>query len=241
MMNIALIVRREFASYLKTPAGYVIAAIALLWQALAFNAYAVGDEARFSTDVLTRFLEVAGGTTIVTGVFFSMRLLAEERAQGTQVLLMTAPLREAEIVLGKYLASLAFLSLITVASAYLPALIFVHGKVSPGHILAGYLGLLLLAASTLAIGMFASSLARHPFTALLMTGGLVALLEVSWWVARTSEGVVAKILAHVSPFYQHFQAFRQGIVQASDLVFFFGLIYFALLASTHALRGQRWQ
>lgn len=241
MKNVALIVQREFASYVKTPAGYVIAAIALLWQALAFNAYAVGDEARLSTDVLTRFLEVSGGTTIVTGVIFSMRLLAEERVQGTQVLLMTAPLREVEIVLGKYVASLAFLSLVTVSSAYLPALIFVHGKVSVGHILAGYLGLLFLAASTLAIGMVASSVSRHPFTSVLLTGGLVAMLEISWWVARTSEGVWAKVLAHASPFYQHFQSFRQGIVQASDVVFFFGLVYFALLCSTHVLRGQRWR
>src|SRR5690606_41964462 len=94
-------------------------------------------------------------------VLFSMRLLAEDRWTGTDVLLFTSPIREGEVVLGKYLAALIFLSVLTLASLYVPALIFVHGKVSFGHIAAGYAGMLLLGATTLAIGTFASSLTEN--------------------------------------------------------------------------------
>ncbi len=241
MKSIGLIVRRELAAYLRTPAGYIIAGVMLLWQGITFNAYAVGSEPSLSTDVLLRFFEVAGGTTIVSGVLFSMRLLAEERSNGTQTLLFTSPIREGEIVVGKYLASFVFLSVVILLSLYLPALIFVNGKVSYGHIASGYLGLLFLGGSTLAVGMFASSLAKHPFLAVLLAGMFAALLEICWWVARISEGSWASIFEYFSPFYNHFQPFRRGLLQLSDVVFFVTLVYLMLLASTRVLKSQRWQ
>jgi ABC-2 type transport system permease protein len=244
MKNVALIVGRELASYLKTPSGYVIAGVMLFFQGLVFNGYAVGDQPSLSTEVLLRFLEVSGGLTIVTGVLFSMRLLAEERANGTMTLLFTSPVREGEIVLGKYLASLAFIALVILASLYLPALIFVKGKVSYGHIACGYLGLFLLGASTLAVGTFASSLVKHPFLAVLLTGGFAAVLEATFWVARISDPdtpASTTILGAFSPYYTHFRNFRNGIVQLSDLVFFASMIYVSLLAATRVLKAQRWR
>jgi ABC-2 type transport system permease protein len=241
MNNVLLIIRRELMAYLKTPSGYIIAAIMLLWQGVAFNAYAVGDEARLSTDVLKRFFEVAGGTVIVTGVLFSMRLLAEERASGTQVLLLTSPIREGEIVAGKFLASFAFLAIVILSSAYLPALVSVNGKVSLGHIAAGYGGLLLLGATTLSIGMFASSLVRHPFLAVMLTGAFAALLEITWWMARIADPPLSDVLASFSPFYQHYADFRKGLVKLSDVVFYCSVMYVMLVAATRVLKSQRWQ
>lgn len=241
MRNVGLIVRRELASYVRTPSGWIIAAITLLFEAVIFNAYAVGAEARMSTEVLLRFLEVAGGTTIFMTIIFSMRLLAEDRYTGTHVLMFTSPVREGEIVVGKYLAALAFVTVVVLLSLYLPALIFVNGKVSYGHIAAGYLGMVLLGAATLAIGMFASSLTSHPFLAVLVTGGFAALLEACWWVALIADAPLSEVLGWLAPYYKHFQPFRRGIVQLSDLVFFASLIYFALLASTRMLKSQRWQ
>ena len=99
MRNTLLIVRRELAAYARTPSGYVIAACVLLVNGLLFNTRAVGSTPRLSTEVLQQFLIDAGGTTMLAAVLFSMRLLAEERAAGTQVLLFTSPIREGEIVL----------------------------------------------------------------------------------------------------------------------------------------------
>ena len=241
MKNALLIVRRELNAYLKTPSGYIIAAVMLLWQGIVFNAWAVGSEQRLSSEVLARFFQVAGGSVIVTAVLLSMRLLAEERASGTQALLFTSPIREGEIVAGKFLASFSFLAVIILASVYLPCLIFVHGKVSPGHIAAGYAGLLLLGACTLSVGMFASSLVKHPFLAVMLTGAFAALLEVTYWVAVVADPPWSDFLGHFSPFYMHLPDFGRGLIKLSDVVFYFSVIYVALLASTRVLKSQRWQ
>lgn len=241
MRNTFLIARREVAAYFRTPSGYVIAAAMLLWQGIAFSAYAVGNEARLSTVVLQRFFEIAGGTVLVTGVILSMRLLAEERANGTQVLLFTSPVREAEIVAGKFVSSFVFLALIILSSAYLPALIFVNGKVSLGHIAAGYGGLLLLGGAVLAVGMFASSLVKHPFLAVMLTGAFAAVLEIFWWVALIADPPMRDILGFFAPYYDHYPDFRRGLVKLSDVVFYVTLMYVALFASTRVLKSQRWQ
>lgn len=241
MKNVALIIRRELASYLRTPSGYFIAAAYLICNGVIFNAWAIGERASYSTDVLQRYLMVSGISTMIAGVLFTMRLLAEERANGTQTLLFTSPIREGEIVLGKYLASLTFIVIIVALSLYLPALIFVNGKVSFGHIGAGYLGLLLIGASTLSLGMLASAMVPNPFFAVMLNLAFVVLLNALWWVARTTDGTWSAILSYAAPYYNHFQPFLRGIVQLSDLVFFGTLIYFSLLASTRVLKSQRWQ
>jgi ABC-2 type transport system permease protein len=238
--NIWLIVKRELLAYARTPAGWVIAALILLVHGLAFNGWAVGSEERESTVVLVRYLDFAGGMAIVTAAIFSMRLLAEERASGTHVLLFTSPVREHEIVIGKYLATLGFVTVVLCASLYLPALIFINGKVSWGHIFSGYLGLVLLGATTLAIGTFASSLVNHPFLAVLVTGAFAGILELTWWGALVAEPPLRDILAYFAPFYGHYRPeLEKGILRVSDLVFYGSVIW--LVAATRVLKTQRWQ
>ena len=113
---------------------------------------------------------ISFGTTAFASVFISMRLLAEERQTGTLVLLTSSPVHDWEIVLGKYLSALAFLAIVTIASVYIPALIMVNGKVSFGHLFAGYLGVLLVGSATLAIGVFGSALARNQILAAIFSG-----------------------------------------------------------------------
>lgn len=243
MSNVALIAGRELNSYLRTPSGYLIAAVMLAWQGLMFNVYALGAGAAKSTEVLERFFQIGGGTAIVTAVLFSMRLLAEERASGTQTLLFTSPVREGEVVLGKYFASLVYIAVAIGLSVYLPALVLMKGKVSWGHIAAGYSGMLLCGAYALALGAFASSLVKHPFMAVLLSLFFVALLEpVAFFASRVVEGTVGDVLGSVSGYYAHYaQTFQVGLVQLSDVVFFLGMIYFWLLAATFVMKGQRWR
>lgn len=240
MRNIGLILSRELGSYVRTPSAYFIAAAVLLLDGLIFNAYAVGER-RVSAEVLQFFFWAAGAVTMGCGIVFSMRLLAEDRWTGTDVLLFTSPVREGEVVLGKYFAALIFLTVLTVATLYAPSLIFVHGKVSWGHIAAGYLGLFLLGASTLAIGMFASSLTQNPFFAVILSFVFVVLLELCWLVARVADPPLDELLAYVAPHSKHFHAFQRGLVQTSDIVFYLSLIYFALLATTKVLQNRRFR
>ena len=241
MRSIWLIARREIMAYLRTPSGYIIAATALLLNALHFNALAVGEGRKNSEEVLELFLFNAAFVTEAVAVLLSMRMLAAERSSGTQMMLFTSPVREREIVFGKYLAAFFVLSVITLMSLYLPALIFVNGKVSLGHIAGGYGGLILLGAAILAVGMFASSLMPHPFIAVLLATVFVGLLEMSYFVAKISDPPFQSFVGWLSPVWKHFRSFRRGLLQMSDILFYCSLIYLSLLATIKVLKSQRWQ
>src|SRR5690242_14075882 len=133
MKNALLIAARELSAYARSPIGYVVAAVVLLGEGIYFYAFGLKGTL-LSAQVLSLFFEAASGGTMVVAAVLAMRLIAGERENGTLVLLNTAPLRESELVAGKFLAGLAFLALLSLLTAYMPALIFVNGKVSMAHI-----------------------------------------------------------------------------------------------------------
>jgi len=183
MKSTFLIMRRELSAYLRSMTGYVIAAAVLIVDGMLFNAFALGGNEKLSSEVLSLFFYFSSGTTIIASVFISMRLFAEERQTGTLVLLTSSPVHDGEIVIGKFLSALIFLSLLTAATVFMPLLIFVNGKVSLGHMAAGYLGLFLLGSATLAIGTFGSALARTQVLAAIFSGCIVVAMIVSWMLA----------------------------------------------------------
>src|SRR3954453_2764052 len=154
-----LIARRELAAYLRTWTGYIIIAAVLAVDGLLFNAYALGGADKRSSEVLSLFFYFSSGTTMIAAIFVSMRLVAEERQTGTITLLYSSPVRDGQIIVGKFLSALAFLTILTLATLYMPVMVMIHGKVSWGHVFGGYLGLLLLGSAALAIGTFGSALA----------------------------------------------------------------------------------
>ncbi|HTU57504.1 MAG TPA: ABC transporter permease, partial [Polyangiales bacterium] len=198
MSNIGIIARRELGGYFRTPSGYLIAAATLVVQGLLFNTRALGTGARLSSQVLVDFLRDSSGTTTVAAVLLTMRLFAEERQSGTLTLLFTSPVRESEIVIGKFLSALVVLSALVLASVYLPALIFVNGKVSVGHIAAGYLGLLLLGAATAALGVLGSALARTQLMAGVLATVLIFVLFLCWALSRVVDPPFGTIISHFS-------------------------------------------
>jgi ABC-2 type transport system permease protein len=241
MNNVSIITRRELASYFRTPSFYLIAAATLVVQGLLFNTRALGTGARLSSQVLIDFLRDSSGTTTVAAVLLTMRLFAEERQAGTLVLLFTSPVREVEIVLGKFISALVVLSLLVLSSVYLPALIFVNGKVSVGHIAAGYLGLLLVGAAVLALGVLGSALARTQLMAGVLATVFVFVLFLAWALSRVVDPPFGTLIAHFSLYEQHFFPFMRGLLQLSDVVYYVSLTYLALLASTRVIQSQRWQ
>lgn len=241
MNNIGIIARRELAAYFRTPSGYLIAAATLLVQGLLFNTRALGGGAKLSAQVLADFFRDSSGTTTVAAVLLAMRLFAEERQSGTLTLLYTSPVREAEIVVGKFLSALCVLSIVTLLSLYLPALIFVNGKVSLGHIAGGYFGLLCVGAATLALGLLGSALARNQLMAGVLAAVFIFVLFLAWGLSRVVEPPLGTIIAHFSLYEQHFFPFMRGLVQLSDIVYYASVVYLALLAATRVVQSQRWQ
>lgn len=241
MRNLSLIAGRELAGYLRTPGGYLIVAATLLVQGLLFNARALGGGAKLSAVVLQDFLRDSSGTTTVAAVLLAMRLFAEEQQSGTLTLLFTSPVREAEIVAGKFLSALLVLWLLILMSGYLPALIFVNGKVSLGHIAGGYLGLMLLGAATLSLGVLGSALARTQLVAGVLSAVFVFVLFLCWALSRVVDAPMGAVIQYFSLYEQHFFPFMRGVVQLSGVVYYLSVVYLALLCATLVVRHRRSQ
>ena len=235
-----LIARRELGAYLRSMTGYVIAAAVLIVDGLLFNAFAL-EGSRRSTEVLSRFFYFASGPTMVAAIFLAMRLLAEERQLGTLPLLYASPVRDRDIVLGKFLGALAFLFAVTLATVYMPLLILVHGHISVGHLLAGYLGLLLLGAASLGLGTLGSSLARSQILAVILGAALLVSLLVAWFLASVTEPPFSSLFAALALHNAHFPPFQSGQVHLRDVCYYLLVTWLALFATTRVLEARRWR
>jgi ABC-2 type transport system permease protein len=236
-----LILRRELGAYLHSMTGYIIVAAVLVVDGILFNAFAMGGPEKLSGQVLTLFFYFSSGTTMIASVFISMRLIAEEKQTGTLVLLTSSPIKDHEIVLGKFLSGWAFLAIMTLLTAFMPALIMVNGKISLGHVVVGYVGLLLLGGTTLAIGTFGSALARTQVLAAIVSGCLVVALIVMWLVARVTEHPINRVFENLALYHKHFPPFQVGVLQLRDVVYYLAVIYFFLFCATRVVEARRWR
>jgi len=242
MSAVLLIARRELAGYLKTMSGYVIIAAVLAITGLLFNVQAMEpNKVTKSAEVISQFFYFMSGTTMIASVFISMRLLAEERQSGTLALLYSSPVRDYEIVLGKFLSALAFLAVMIGVSVFLPALVGVNGKLSVGQVAAGYLGLLLLGSACLAIGTFGSALARNQVVAAIGGGCILVAMVVAWLVSKVAEAPLKELFGALSLWQRHFPPFQAGVVHLRDVVYYGVVTYVFLFASTRVLEARRWR
>jgi ABC-2 type transport system permease protein len=241
MKAVLLIARRDLGSYFSTLSGILILSGHLLLTGVLFTARAVGAQPKLSQLVLEDFFYNASGMAMVTGVLLAMRLIAEERQLQTLVLLRTAPLTERQVVWGKFLSAAAFFVIILAASIYLPALIFIHGKVSILQIASGYLGLFLIGSACIAISLLASSWCTTQTMAGAVGGLLVTLLLVQWLVAQVTEEPLKELLNYVALHSQHFPPFGRGVIQAKDLIYYVGLTALALEGAVASLGAWRWR
>ena len=238
-----VIFRREIGAYLRSPMGYVVAAVVLLLDGLLFYAQALGPAAgdRLSGQVLAGFFYNASGLTAVAAVALSIRLVAEERQSGTQVLLDTSPVKDWEIIVGKFLSALAFLAGITLATLYMPLMILVNGRVSLGQVAVGYLGLILLGASVLAIGLFATSLTRQQVLAAATAAVITGVLFLFWPLSQIVGPPLSRVFAALSIHGRHFSGFQSGLLHLRDVVYYLALTYVFLLAAVKVMEAKRWE
>lgn len=241
MISALIIAKREFIRYFSGWSGYVILSAHLLISGLLFNGYALGNRPKFSQQVLEDFFYFTSGITMITGVLLAMRLIAEERESNTLVLLRSAPISERSVIWGKFLSALLFLALTLAISLYLPALIFVNGKVSPMHVATGYLGLLLLGAACVAMGTLASAWSRNQLMAGVIGGAMVTLLLIAWMLGRISEAPMKTVLDQLALHNLHFRTFREGVLHLRDLAYYLGLIVLSLEGATRVLASWRWR
>jgi len=241
MRGLLLVTRRELGAYLNGYWGYLIVSILLALQGLFFNAFALGSSARVSADVLEDFFYFSFGFTVAAAVLLTMRLVAEERQTGTIVLIDSSPLSDWQVVGGKYLSAVVVITAMLVLSGYMPALIFVNGKVSLGHIFSGYLGVLLAGSATCAIGTFTSSITRYQIVAAILGGVIVVTLILAWLLGRVTEAPLDDIWSYMSLFDRHFQPFMRGRINLEDVVFYLSVTFVFLMLSTRLMSARRWR
>ncbi len=236
-----LIARRELLGYLTSLTGWLILAVVLLAQGLLFNAFALGGAEKKSFDVLQGFFYLSSGTTMVSSIFISMRLFAEERQQGTMVLLETAPIPEYVVVAGKFLGAWAFFLMTLVLSVHLPLLVLVNGTVTAGHIVAGYLGLALLGAACISIGALASALAKNQILAAVLSGVTIVALVLAYILAKKIDGPVGGVIGFLDLFDTHYRVFSRGTIKLASVAYYLALTYGALLVTSAVLTARRWR
>ncbi len=129
MRNVWYILSRDVSAFLRSPMGYIIIIGVLVINGIAFNAWAVGAGSQRSSDVLSTFFWSASGINGFASVFIAMRLIAEERQLGTLTLLTTSPVKDYQLVLGKFLSAWTFVAIMTSLTIYMPLLVYINGKV----------------------------------------------------------------------------------------------------------------
>jgi ABC-2 type transport system permease protein len=170
----------------------------------------------------------------------TMRLFAEERRSGTIELLLTYPVRDGAVLMGKYLAALAVYAVMLGLTLVYPAIVLYFARVEWGVLLACYLGLLLMGATFLAVGVFASSLTENQIVASITTFGVLLIFWVIGWSADYAGGAWGRVLTHVS-LLEHFDSFAKGVLDTKDILYYLDFTIVALFLTLRSLEARRWK
>ncbi len=238
MTSIGIISRRELAAYLSSPMAYVVTAIFLALSGTFFGTYLAATS--FEDTSIRGFLNAAQYLILLFAAVLTMRLVAEEKKVGTWELLLTAPVRDVEIVAGKYLGSLAVLAGMLVLTFYFPFLLVLFGDPDLGAIGASYLGLFLLGSACLSIGIFASTLSANQLVSAVVGGGILFGL----WFLGSVESLATGPLKEIVPYFSlshHFQDFVRGIVDTRAVVYYLSVTALFLYLATGSIQTARWR
>jgi ABC-2 type transport system permease protein len=168
----------------------------------------------------------------------TMRAFAEEKRSGTYELLLTSPLTVTEIVVGKLFGAVAFIGIMILLTAIYPAILLLYGNPELGVIAAGYLGLFLLAAVFVSVGLLTSSLTENQIVAAVVCFVVLLLLYVISWPAETAGVAMGGLLKYLSV-VDHFGEMVKGIVDTQDIVYFLSLIVLGIFLTHRSVEASR--
>jgi ABC-2 type transport system permease protein len=254
MKNLWIICRKELGSYFVSPVAYLLLVMFsvifgfFFWNVLGIVVYysmgslMAGEPSPMNIN--EQIVRPLLSNLNVIGLFFipmiTMRLFAEEKRTGTIELLATSPVRDIEIIVGKWLAAVllyAFMLLITMLDF---VFLFKYGNPDWKPAAIGYLGLLLQAAGLLAIGTFISTLTRNQIVAGAATFGVCLLLWVMGWVSEYETATWARVLSYMSVI-THFDSFSKGVLDSKDAIFDATVIFLGLFFTARSMESLRWR
>ena len=254
MSSIGVIFRKELRSYFVSPIAYLLLTMFALimgfffWNALGYFVF-LGIESQmrgemFSMNVNEQVIRPLLSNMSVIGLFLipmiTMRLFAEEKRSGTIELLATSPVRDAEVIVGKWLAAVVMYVGMMALTALNFLFLFKFGNPDWKPLAVGYLGLLLQAAALMALGTFISTLTKNQIIAGGATFGVCLLLWVLEWVSGYESATWAQVLSYMSVI-THFESFAKGVVDSKDAVFYVTLTFLGLFLTARSLESLRWR
>jgi ABC-2 type transport system permease protein len=236
MQNTLTIAQREFRSYFNGPVAYIVICVVLILLGLFFwQPFFVMQRAtvRDMFRLLSIFLVFAVPA-------LTMGLLAEEKRTGTIELLITMPVRDSEVILGKFLGVLGLFAVMLLLTLPYPLTVSTLGDLDWGQVVTGYLGLLLQGGAMLAVGLLASSWTKSQIVAFFIALGLCGLLWLIDWFLPFMPAGLASIAEYVSLEY-HRQSMSRGVIDTRNLFYFVGLAGIALVLAFRSLESRRWK
>ncbi|MBN1643217.1 MAG: ABC transporter permease subunit [Dehalococcoidales bacterium] len=246
MNKILVIAGKEFRSYLTAPMAYIVTCIFLLISGVFFILYLTIT--KYADTSIQGFVEPLAvfGVSNIGNVFLplfasvlTMRLLSEEKKIGTWELLLTSPVKDIEVIMGKFLGGLGILFCMIVLTMYFPLMLAIFGRPDMGPIWTSYLGFLLVGSAALAVGTFTSSLTTNQIVAVVVSGGILFAL----WFVGLAANVLPEGLGNVFSYFSmsaHFANFANGIIDTQDIIYYLSVTALFLYAATRSLETSRW-
>jgi ABC-2 type transport system permease protein len=259
MKSLYAIYRKEMGHYFVSPVAYVVVGVFLALSAFFFNYFlsAVMQQALqmqmqememgmhpnidVTMEVMRAFFGLLSTLVLFLTPMLTMGVFSEERKRGTMELLMTSPVTEGQIVLGKFLASLTLFAIMLLPTAGYLIFTYVRSEPVPPWrmLIAGYVGILLLGGCLLALGSFISSLTENQLIAAVLT---FAAFLIVWVIdlGRNAGGTAGDVLQYLSVI-RHYDDFTRGIIDTSSLIYYLSFIGFFVFLTVRAVDSMRWR
>ena len=254
MRNVILICRKELKSYFASPIAYcVMAMFALIFGFgfytatrdfvhFSFQAQMMGQQQPMNVNeqIIRPLLGFASTVALFLIPMIAMRLFAEEKRSGTIELLLTSPVSDLQIILGKWIGSMLLYLCVLAMSVIDIGLLFMYGKPDLKPVLIAYLGLILQGGCLLAIGTFISTTTKNQIVAGGVTFFVCLLLWLLSWMTAFDATGFFQVLNYLS-IVTHFENFSKGVLSLKDVIFYLSMIFFCLFGTERAMESLRWR
>lgn len=238
MKGTIIIWKKEIFSYLSSPMAYIITCVFLLLSGTFFIAYLVGTN--YGDTSIQGFLNAAQFLILLFTSILTMRLISEEKKLATWEFLLTCPVKDIGIILGKFLGSLTILLLMLALTLFYPLMLILLGDPDLGPIATSYIGLILLGSSCLAAGIFSSSVSSNQIVAVVLSGGILFGLWFLGPLASLIPGPLGEALSLFS-LSHYFTDFIIGIIDTRAVIYYLSITVFFLYMATRSIEAGRWQ
>jgi gliding motility-associated transport system permease protein len=258
MRNILAIVERELRAYFNSPIAYVVLTIFVFLSGIFFRsilaqvmqmglmsqmqAQQLGPRPMDMPGMISRgFLSTMSVILLFIMPMLTMGLFSEEKKRGTIELLLTAPLTDLQVVLGKFFAAASFFVILLLTTWIPTGVLYLYGHPASGPILVAYLGLLLYGLSIVAIGLFISTLTENQIIAAVLSFGTIMVLWLVDVLANNAESATSKgVLTYLS-ILSHLDDFMKGVLSTSHIIFYVSLMLVGLFLTYRSIDSLRWR